>query len=256
MRIHSLLVFPFLFVVAALCQPGAQADPPQLAAHRCAQVQLLVRMLESVKQTPDPDTQAASYACSQETAALKVHDLAKARQVRADAAAALDRLHLTFQSLFNRLDKAAASVTGIQRFYALADLAKDAFNAGQPEKAQSYARELLQLAPEHRDDWNYGNAIYYGYFVLGRIALQQGNLKLAGQYLLDAASTPGSPQLDSFGPNVTLAKELLEKGQSSIVLQYLAQCRDFWKLGHDRIDSWTAAIRSGAPPDFTPNLNY
>ena len=39
-----------------------------------------------------------------------------------------------------------------------------------------------------------------------------GDSLAAGKYLVEAAHTPGSPQLNSFGPNVTLAKELLEMG--------------------------------------------
>ena len=46
-----------------------------------------------------------------------------------------------------------------------------------------------------------------------------------------AGATPGSPQLDSFGPNMTLAKELLEKGQPDVVLHYFALCKNFWEDG-------------------------
>ena len=37
--------------------------------------------------------------------------------------------------------------------------------------------------------------------------------KLAAEYLLKAGATSGSPQLDSFGPNMSLAKDLLGKDQ-------------------------------------------
>ena len=40
-----------------------------------------------------------------------------------------------------------------ERFYALAGLAKAAFDAGEFDKAESYARELLSAASGHRD-WN------------------------------------------------------------------------------------------------------
>ncbi len=137
-----------------------------------------------------------------------------------------------------------------------ANLAKAAFDAGEFAKAQSYANELLQMAPAYPKDWNYGNAIYFGYFVLGRVALQQGNISLAEQYLLNSASTPGSPQLNSFGPNTTLAKELLEKGRTTAVLQYFALCANFWKLRGTRLDDWAKTVRAGGIPDFRANLRY
>jgi hypothetical protein len=112
------------------------------------------------------------------------------------------------------------------------------------------------VALQYPEDWNYGNAIYYGNFVLGRIAAREDNLVLAGQYLLAAGATPGSPQLDSFGPNVTLAKELIENGQSDVVLQYFAICKHLWKMDHGKLDEWGATVRKGGIPDFGSNLCY
>ena len=77
-----------------------------------------------------------------------------------------------------------------------------------------------------------------------------------GKYLLDASSTPGSPQLNSFGPNLTLAKELLERGQGPVVLEFFARCKNFWKMDRGKLDEWSATIRGGGIPQFTQNLNY
>ena len=206
-------------------------------------------------QTPAVDIAAAGEACTRYMNSLRSNP-ASARDALAAATATLDRLNLTEAGLFASMDQAAPAVTGTDRFYVLADLAKLAFDNGQPERAQTYARELLRLAPDYRKDWNYGNAIFYGNFVLGRVALARGNVELAKQYLLDAGSTPGSPQLDTFGPNVTLAKELLEKGQAPTVLRFLALCKEFWKMDRGRLAEWTDAIRSGSTPDFSANLNY
>jgi len=160
------------------------------------------------------------------------------------------------QEQFAAAEKKAAGFRGRDLFDELPDLAKRAFNAGEIEKAESYAKQLLQAAPQHSKEWNHGNAIFYGNFVLGRISVKRGNLKEASQFLLAAGNTPGSPQLDSFGPNMTLASELLEKGESEVVLQYLGLCRKFWEDGRQQLDEWSADIRSGKTPDFSHNLNY
>jgi hypothetical protein len=54
---------------------------------------------------------------------------------------------------------------------------------------------------------------------------------------------------------MTLAKELLEKGGRDVVIQYLEECRTFWKLGRT-LDSWIATIRNDRIPEFGPNLIY
>ena len=154
------------------------------------------------------------------------------------------------------LEEKASGLSGRDLFYELSDLAKRAFNAGEIDKAEAYATQLLQMAPQYPKDWNYGNAIFYGNFVLGRISVQRGKFVQAGQYLLAAGATPGSPQLDSFGPNMTLAKELIEKGRSAVVLQYLVLCKHFWKMDDGKLDQWSDAVRKGRIPDFSANLSY
>jgi len=113
------------------------------------------------------------------------------------------------------------------------------------------------MAPQYTEhETPYGNAIFYGNLVLGRVAVQRGNVPQASQYLLAAGATPGSASLESFGPNMTLAKELLEKGQSEVVLQYLALCKKFWKMDLGKLDEWGATIRGGGIPEFGANLKY
>ncbi|MEI6198193.1 MAG: hypothetical protein WCS42_28075, partial [Verrucomicrobiota bacterium] len=56
----------------------------------------------------------------------------------------------------------------------------------------------------------------------------EGKPDEAAKYLLAAGKTPGSPQLNSFGPDFALAKELLILGQKEVVLQYLDLVGNFW----------------------------
>ena len=102
-----------------------------------------------------------------------------------------------------------------------------------------------RLANGNKDDWNYGNAIYNGNVVLGLVALRQDNVADARRYLLESGKTPGSPVLGSFGPDFTLARELLEKGERDTVLEFLTLCKGFWKMGGDRLDAMTAEVRKG-----------
>jgi hypothetical protein len=154
------------------------------------------------------------------------------------------------------LEEKTSSLKGRELFYDLSDLAKRALNAGEPDKAEAYSKQLLQMAPHYPKDWNFGNAVFYGNFVLGRISVQRGDLERAGRYLLAAGATRGSPQLDSFGPNMTLAKQLLEKNQSEVVLQYLALCKHFWKMDEGKLDKWSDIVRRHGVPDFGANLDY
>jgi tetratricopeptide (TPR) repeat protein len=146
--------------------------------------------------------------------------------------------------------------TEISKFNRLEKLARAAFDAGEYEKAAHYADESLKTAANTKPDWNSGNAINHANNTLGRIALKNGDTKKADEYLLKAGETPGSPQLNSFGPNMSLAQELLKAGEKDTVLQYFALCRKFWKMGGDRLDEWTKQVKAGQFPQFGANLYY
>ena len=142
------------------------------------------------------------------------------------------------------------------KFYLLSEITPAAFAAGDLAKAKTYSLELLKQAALQKEDWNYGNAIHVGHLVLGRIALVSGDINRAKQQLLDAGRTPGSPQLDSFGPNMLFARELLEKGEREVVLQYFELCSKFWKNHRGRLEQWRSIVEKGGIPDFRANLLY
>ena len=114
----------------------------------------------------------------------------------ADGQKALAPFHLTHQRIFAWIDQAASGLAGRDRFAVLPLAAKAAFRAGEMDVAQSFARELLQMAPNYTKERDYGDAIYDGYSVMGRVALRRENLPLARQYLMNAATTPGSPAIN------------------------------------------------------------
>lgn len=144
-----------------------------------------------------------------------------------------------------------------ERFYKLSEVAGAAFDAGDYDKAETYANELLSDANRYQTNWNYGNAIFYGNLIIGRVALKRDkNVSQAESYLLAAGRTPGSPQLMSFGPNMSLAKDLLIAGEPSAVMDFLDECGKFWKMGGDRLSDWKKTIQSGGTPDFGANLDY
>lgn len=143
-----------------------------------------------------------------------------------------------------------------ERFYALNRAAKNALKAGKTEEAQKLAEELLRYAQTQTNDWNYGNAIQDANQVLGRIALSKGDIAEAKKRLLASADSKGSPQMNSFGPNMQLAKEVLALNEKQVVLEYFGRCSRFWELGADRLAAWTEAVEKGKVPEFGANLDY
>jgi hypothetical protein len=151
-------------------------------------------------------------------------------------------------SMLSRANSGELSPEGAQRrrFYQLDELAEDAYREGDYEKAQLLAQEFLDLALSYKSDWNYGNAVHNGHDLLGRIALKAGDRKKAAEELLLAGQSPGSPQLDTFGPKMNLARELLGKGERTAVQEYLRLCLRFWK--NPCAASWLSELEQGGSP--------
>lgn len=154
------------------------------------------------------------------------------------------------------MDELTKAKTPMERFYALGHAAKESFVAGKIEDAQKYAQELLTALPKYQGNWNYGNAVQDANLVLGRIAVREGLIEDAKKYLAESGKSPGSPQMNSFGPNMSLAKDLLEKGERQAVLDHFEACRKFWEMHRGQLDEWSQQVKDGKIPDFGANLIF
>lgn len=134
--------------------------------------------------------------------------------------------------------------------------AKLANQLGEDARAQSHASELLALAQRHPGDEKYGAALHDGHMVLGRLALKRKSVAEARAHLLEAGRTVGGGTLSSFGPNMGLAKDLLDQGERQVVIEYLRLCKNFWTGPNPPVDAWIAEIEAGRKPNFGANLDY
>src|SRR5205823_5891377 len=134
----------------------------------------------------------------------------------------------------------------------LARLAKAAFASGDYVRAERYSDEAL-VAARHGVFWWTGDAIHQGNIVLGRLALRRQDVDAAKRFLLAAGKTPGSGTLASLGPNMALAKDLLDRGDSASVVLYLEECGQFWAGNRGKLAEWIALVKAGLKPDFGRN---
>jgi hypothetical protein len=134
-------------------------------------------------------------------------------------------------------------------------MARAAFAAGEWARAEALATEALEAA-KFGVFWWTGDAIHQGNIILGRLALRASRLEDAKRYLLAAGRTPGGSSLDSLGPSMALAKDLLDRGETATVLEYLELCGQFWTANRGKLAEWTVLVRAGLKPDFGPNLGY
>jgi len=130
------------------------------------------------------------------------------------------------------------------------EVARAAVAAEDFSRAREAATQALADAPRSKGIYVYGNALHWGHIVLGQVALAAGDVPGAVAELAMAGRTPGSPQLNSYGPDLELAAKLVQAGQRQAVTDYLRDCGKFW-TDHDQvIGEWIAAIQHGDRPDF------
>jgi hypothetical protein len=104
--------------------------------------------------------------------------------------------------------------------------------------------------------------------VLGRVAADAGKMDEARENLFKSVTLlpnsfdssikkfKASPEMDSFGPDMAFAKDMLAKGEKAAVLKYLDLCGNFWSMGDGRLSLWRKQIVAGETPDFGGNLIY
>jgi predicted negative regulator of RcsB-dependent stress response len=116
-----------------------------------------------------------------------------------------------------------------------------------------YAQKLLRESPTS------GDSIYAGNLILAQAALDSSDVANAKQYLLQAASTPGTRRIEQNGLDFSVARALFERGEKDAVLEYLKKGRTLWPQGAANLSRMEAAIRAGRRPNFNargPGAGY
>ncbi len=138
----------------------------------------------------------------------------------------------------------------LSRFYSVGDELTAAYKSNDFAKAKTLANEYAELASVYRCNWNYGNAIHDLNRVLGLISLSTGDIDTAAKYLEKAGKSTGSPQLNTFGPELDLANQLLQRGKVDAVKAYLKDIKSFWEMNNGQVDTWLAEIEKGGKPEL------
>ena len=113
----------------------------------------------------------------------------------------------------------------------------------------NYAAKLLREHGQSGDPEN-GYAVYAGNLILSQAALDKNNNAAAGKYLLQAATSLGVREVADNGPDMTVARVLIERGDKDTVIEYLRRCRNLWPKGAPLLDRWQTQIRNGRTPNF------
>ena len=124
---------------------------------------------------------------------------------------------------------------------------------GDENVAQAYIEELemrrfsVPLMAVFKED-----SIHNANIAKGWLALKQGNEASAVEYLLKAIDVSGSPVLGSFGPDMTLPRQLYQRGYHEAVLEYLKRSEAFWKIAsaNEYRKTWRVMIENQCPIQF------
>lgn len=97
-----------------------------------------------------------------------------------------------------------------------------------------------------------GDAKHQVNIARGWLELRRNNEERAIHYLIESTKTKGSPVLGSFGPDMTLIRELYERGRKDAVLKYLEKIKSFWKTSDalENINIWKIMIKNDCPIQF------
>lgn len=128
---------------------------------------------------------------------------------------------------------------------------------GDTQPVHDRIASLRKELPEDTLDWNYCNVVHQLMILIGLQALiEEDDVDGAKDCLIMASQIRGSPQLNTFGPNMLLVKALLERGEFETVELYLDHCRSFWELGTPTLDIWIREVHDHKIPDFGANIEY
>ena len=109
------------------------------------------------------------------------------------------------------------------------DLLCDLYVNGQKDRAFAACNTMLQLAAKYNRAKRHGDIINTANTVLGLIALDSDDLSLAKHHLHLSSQGASSPVNCSFGPMLDLASAFIDRGDQQAAIDYLQECKAFWK---------------------------
>jgi hypothetical protein len=129
------------------------------------------------------------------------------------------------------------------------------------QRADGYAREAMDMAPQARSHADYGTAFFNVNMILGMAAVEAGDAKTGASYLLKAADAPVTDALRYPIPNArpwamnwhfpaTLEAALLKAGERDAVMTFLKRYADITVSDRDRSLQDLALMRQGKTPSF------
>jgi hypothetical protein len=127
----------------------------------------------------------------------------------------------------------------------LVNRVESAVAAGRWDLSEQYATELSAWVDHAPVRARMGDAVFHSQRILGHVALRRGDVEAAKAHLLRCCSGGSSPVLHSFGPDFSLAQELLDRGERETVLEFLEQCRTIWTDHSSTVDRLVQEVRSG-----------
>jgi hypothetical protein len=127
-------------------------------------------------------------------------------------------------------------------------LAQYAFLAGQLDQAEEIAKVLMKS--DDPSSYTSRRQQYIAHIILGRVALERKQVGRAKKHLQSATQCARGILLTTFGPDMSLAKGLLDHGMQFVVLEYLKQFLSCPSRMNPIIEQWIKEINGGKVPDF------
>lgn len=104
--------------------------------------------------------------------------------------------------------------------------------------------------------YGYGAAVHLNHTYRGLMALAEGDPQRAKLELVKSGAVVRSLLLGVVGPNMRLAKALMQRGERSAVVEFIDRLGKIWYLPFrlPKVRRWKAAIARGETPDFGRQL--
>jgi hypothetical protein len=163
------------------------------------------------------------------------------------------RVDWELMSMHELEDALRLPANNASQFRALECLPSVALGARDYPKARHFARELLAVGLSAKEEWQRARAVHKGNIVLGRLAVIDRDPEQAKARLSSSIAPVGGISgyaLASVGPNMSLARDLLDIGERGAVLEFLRSALSLRPLSGDVLVGWIREIEGGKVPDF------